>query len=67
MATKRPAFTYCIHHKAERDIRVLHGNRIVSRHASEAGARAALDAIFRKPRTRSNGLCQATDSPRHAE
>lgn len=46
---RRPAFTYCIQHKAEADIRVLHGNRIVSRHATAEAARAALDAILKKP------------------
>jgi len=46
---RRPAFTYCIQHKSEADFRVLHGNKIVSRHTTIGAARAALDAIFRKP------------------
>ena len=49
---KRTGKTYCIQHKSETDIRVLHGNRIVSRHTNEAEARAALDAIFRRPSAR---------------
>lgn len=46
---RRPAVTYCIHEKSETDFRVLHGNKIVSRHTTEAAAQAALDVIFRKP------------------
>ena len=46
---RRPAFTYCIHEKSDTDIRVLHGNKIVSRHTTQQAAKAALDAIFRRP------------------
>jgi len=47
---RRPAFTYSIQHKSETDIRVLHGNRIVSRHSTPEGARAAFDALLPKRR-----------------
>ena len=43
---RRPAFTHCIQHKSETDIRVLYGNRIISRHSTVEAARLALDAIF---------------------
>lgn len=46
---RRPAVTYCIHEKSETEFRVLHGNKIVSRHPTLTEARAALNAIFQKP------------------
>jgi len=45
---RRPAYTYCIAHKSETEIRVMFGNKIVSRHTTPEAARAALDALLRK-------------------
>lgn len=48
--TRRTGCTYCIQHKTETDIRVLFGNRIVSRHTTPGEARDALNALLRKPK-----------------
>lgn len=43
---RRPARTYCIHQKSDDEFRVLNGNRIVSRHRTQAEAQEALRQIF---------------------